>query len=91
MHHESICCPKISLKGGLVYFCLIFWLVFVKGPAFRNFGSHYFHDKQLGEFPHLQYPWSVGPTLKNQPDIQFGFSLYGFLLIQAEKKLKDGL
>jgi hypothetical protein len=47
----------------------IFWpefflLLIVKGLAFGNFGSHYFHEsqifeKQLGELSYLQYPLSV--------------------------------
>jgi hypothetical protein len=45
-------------------------MVFVKGLAFGNFGSHYFHasqifDKQLGELPYLQYLSSVSKTLKD--------------------------
>jgi hypothetical protein len=45
-----------------------FVLLFVKGLALGNFGSHYFHesqifDKQLDELPYLQ---SVGETFKNK-------------------------
>jgi hypothetical protein len=44
-----------------------FMLLFIKGLAFGNFGSHHFHerqifDKQFGELPYLQYPSSVAPT-----------------------------
>jgi hypothetical protein len=52
------------LKKAGIFWPEIFLLLFVKGQAFGNFGSNYFHasqifDKQLGKLPYLQYPWSV--------------------------------
>ena len=50
--------PNIFERLG--YFLPEFFLVFVKGLAFGNLGSYYFHesqilDKQLGELLYLQY------------------------------------
>jgi hypothetical protein len=55
MHHESISCTKISLKG-LPYFCMNSFAGICKG----NFGSNCYYesqifDNQLGELPCLQY------------------------------------
>jgi hypothetical protein len=51
----------LNIFERLAYFVLIFLLLFKKGPAFWNFGSHYFcesqiFDKQLCGLPFLQYP-----------------------------------